>query len=66
MEIKQNYFHRKKSVATLSASVKSGMRTFNAQVSHMEETEAERILKWYEPKRDEHNCRNEKKDSRTE
>ena len=49
MEMKQNYFHKKKSVATLSARIKSGATMFNAQVSHMEESEAERILTWYEP-----------------
>ncbi|WP_438313279.1 PH domain-containing protein [Sporosarcina sp. FA9] len=49
MEMKQNYFHKKKSVATLSARIKSGATMFNAQVSHMDEAEAERILSWYEP-----------------
>lgn len=51
MEMKQNYFHRRKRVATVSASIKSGMMAFNAQVKHMEEQEAEQILSWYEPKR---------------
>lgn len=49
MEMKQNYFHRQKSVATISARVKSGVGAFDAQVRHMEEREAERILEWYEP-----------------
>ena len=49
MAIKQNYFHRRKGVATISASIKSGMGVFTAQVSHMEEAEADRILGWYEP-----------------
>ena len=49
MELKQNYFHKRKSVATLSARIKSGASLFNAQVSHMEESEAESILTWYEP-----------------
>src|SRR5690606_36275218 len=48
MEMKQNYFHKKKSVATLSARIKSGATMFNAHVNHMEESEAERILTWYE------------------
>ncbi len=51
MEVKQNYFHRKKHVATVSAAVKSGMIAFNAQVRHMEVKEAEKIFAWYEPKR---------------
>lgn len=49
MEMKQNYFHRRKHVATLSGHIKSGMGAFNAQVNHMEQKEAERILAWYEP-----------------
>jgi putative membrane protein len=49
MEMKQSYFHKRKNVATLAAIVKSGMSIFNAQVYHMEETEAEKILSWYEP-----------------
>lgn len=52
MAIKQNYFHRRKGVATISTSVKSGMGVFTAQVSHMEEAEADRILSWYEPSGD--------------
>lgn len=51
MEIKQNYFHRKKRVATVSAAIKSGMLAFNASVGHMEEQDAEQILNWYEPNR---------------
>ncbi len=49
MEIKQNYFHRRKKVATVSVAVKSGMGAFYAQVNHMEETEANRLLDWYKP-----------------
>ncbi|WP_318618068.1 PH domain-containing protein [Sporosarcina sp. YIM B06819] len=48
MEMKQNYFHKRKHVATLATSIKSGMGSFRAQVFHMEESEAERILSWYE------------------
>lgn len=49
MEIKQNYFHRKKGVATVSARVKSGMDKLNAEVRHMEESEADRLFSWYKP-----------------
>ncbi|WP_255457419.1 PH domain-containing protein [Sporosarcina sp. JAI121] len=49
MEMKQNHFHKRKRVATLAAGIKSGMSIFNAQVHHMEESEAERILSWFEP-----------------
>ena len=51
MEVKQNYFHRRRGVATVSAAVKSGMGAFYAQVRHMEESEADRLLEWYEPTR---------------
>nr|WP_192598951.1 PH domain-containing protein [Sporosarcina limicola] len=51
MEMKQNYFHKRKQVATLAASIKSGMGIFNAQVLHMEESEAESVLSWYEKNR---------------
>jgi putative membrane protein len=52
MEIKQNYFHRKKNVAIVSARIKSGVGVFNAQVSYIEEEDANRILNWYEPSRE--------------
>ncbi|CAM3217164.1 PH domain-containing protein [Filibacter tadaridae] len=50
MEVKQNYFHKRRQVASVTAAIKSGIGTFRAQVLHMEEAEAERILSWYEPK----------------
>lgn len=53
MEVKQNYFHRKSNVATVSAAVKSGMTAFKAQVRHMEVEEAEKIFAWYEPRKSE-------------
>lgn len=48
LEMKQNYFHKRRDVATLVASIKSGMGIFRAHVFHMEESEAEKILSWYE------------------
>ncbi len=48
LEMKQSYFHKRQSVATLAASIKSGTSIFNAQVHHMDESEAEKILSWYE------------------
>lgn len=48
LEMKQNYFHKRRDVATLAASIKSGMGIFRAHVFHMEESEAEKILSWYE------------------
>lgn len=49
MEMKQNYFHRRKKVATIGATVKSGAAHYNPQVHHMEQRDAEAILAWYEP-----------------
>ena len=51
MEMKQSYFHKRKGVATVIASVKSGMGTFHATVQHMEVEAAEEIMEWYEKDR---------------
>lgn len=47
MKMKQSYFHRRKEVATVVASVKSGMGVFEAQIPHMDELEAEKLVAWY-------------------
>lgn len=49
MEMKQNYFNRRKEVATVASNVKSGMTVFKAQIRHMEIEDAERIIDWYQP-----------------
>lgn len=49
MEFKQNYFHKRRQVASVTANVKSGMGVFKAQVLHLDEADAERMLDWYEP-----------------
>lgn len=49
MEMKQNYFHRRRGVATVTATVKSGVVGFKAGIRHMEEADADRLLDWYEP-----------------
>lgn len=51
MEMKQSYFHKRKGVATITASVKSGMGTYHATVQHMEVEVAEGIMEWYEKNR---------------
>lgn len=51
MQMRQNYFQRKNKVATIAGAIKSGMLPIFAEVRHMEEEEAARLLKWYEPKR---------------
>lgn len=57
MELKQNYFHQRRQVATISANVKSGISVFKAQVSHLDEPDAERIMAWYEPGKEIHSFR---------
>lgn len=51
MQMKQNYFHRQNEVATVAAAIKSGMHPIFATIKHMEETEATKLLKWYEPQK---------------
>lgn len=48
MEMRQSYFHRRKQVATIVATAKSGIGTHRIHVHHMDQVEAERILDWYE------------------
>lgn len=50
MQIRQNYFHKKRQVATIDAAVKSGQLAFYAEVKYMDEQEAKRIFDWYKPK----------------
>lgn len=48
MEMDQNYFHRRRKVATITANVKSGMGVDAPSIRHMTEENAERFLSWYE------------------
>ncbi|PIC65096.1 hypothetical protein CSV79_03960 [Sporosarcina sp. P13] len=48
MEMDQNYFHRRKKVATLTINVKSGMSLDASAIRHMSEEKAEQFLAWYE------------------
>ncbi|MCG3086731.1 PH domain-containing protein [Sporosarcina cyprini] len=48
LEMKQSYFNKRKQVATIVASAKSGMGQHRGIIHFMEEAEAERILSWYE------------------
>ncbi|ARD48019.1 PH domain-containing protein [Sporosarcina sp. P33] len=48
MEMDQNYFHRRKHVATITANVKSGMTVDAPAIRHMPQEEAEKFLAWYE------------------
>lgn len=48
MEVVQNYFHRRKRVATITANVKSGMTLDAPAIRHMPQEDAEKFLSWYE------------------
>ncbi|PID15885.1 hypothetical protein CSV63_04335 [Sporosarcina sp. P34] len=48
MELDQNYFHRRKKVATLTVNVKSGMTLDAPAIRHMPQEDAEKFLSWYE------------------
>ncbi|WP_162805789.1 PH domain-containing protein [Sporosarcina sp. PTS2304] len=48
MEMDQNYFHRRKKVATLTINVKSGMSLDAPAIRHMPQEKAEQFLLWYE------------------
>lgn len=48
MEMDQNYFHRRRKVATITANVKSGMTVDAPSIRHMPQEQAERFLEWYE------------------
>ncbi|ARK21397.1 PH domain-containing protein [Sporosarcina ureae] len=48
MEVDQNYFHRRKRVATITANVKSGMTLDAPAIRHMPQEDAEKFLSWYE------------------
>lgn len=48
MEVDQNYFHRRRKVATVTANVKSGMTVDAPAVRHMPQEQAEQFLLWYE------------------
>ena len=48
MEMDQNYFHRRKKVATITVNVKSGMTVDAPMIRHMPQEDAEKFLSWYE------------------
>ncbi|WP_194841552.1 PH domain-containing protein [Sporosarcina obsidiansis] len=48
MEMNQNYFQRRKQVATLTVNVKSGVTVDASSIRHMAQDRAENFLKWYE------------------
>lgn len=51
IDVSQSYFQRRKDIATIQATIKSGMMGVSARVDHMDRQDASRILAWYEPSR---------------
>lgn len=49
VEVTQSYFQRRKGIASIQATIKSGMLGAAARVDHMEREDASRILAWFEP-----------------
>ena len=49
VEVSQSVFQRRKGIASIQATIKSGMLGETARVEHMEKDDASDILAWYEP-----------------
>ncbi|TWT24615.1 PH domain-containing protein [Planomicrobium sp. CPCC 101110] len=49
IEVTQSYFQRRKDLASIQATIKSGMLGATARIDHMERDDASRVLAWYEP-----------------
>ncbi|MBT2571732.1 PH domain-containing protein [Planococcus sp. ISL-110] len=49
VQVTQSYFQRRKGIASISSTIKSGMMGATATTPHMEKEDARRILSWYEP-----------------
>ncbi|ANU12099.1 hypothetical protein BBH88_00230 [Planococcus antarcticus DSM 14505] len=49
VQVTQSYFQRRKGIASINSTIKSGMMGATATTQHMEKEDASRILAWYEP-----------------
>ncbi len=49
VDVTQSYFQRRKQLATIEATIKSGMLGASARILHMDISDAERIMSWYKP-----------------
>ncbi|MTD31581.1 PH domain-containing protein [Planomicrobium sp. YIM 101495] len=49
VEVTQSIFQRRKSLASIQATIMSGMLGMTARINHMEVEDAGKILAWYEP-----------------
>lgn len=49
VNVMQTYFQRKRDLASIQATIKSGMLGYSARINYMEKDDASRILDWYLP-----------------
>ncbi|WP_203334246.1 PH domain-containing protein [Planococcus beigongshangi] len=49
VNVSQTYFQRKRELASIQATIKSGMLGYTARLTYMEKDDASRILEWYQP-----------------
>ncbi|RLQ91047.1 PH domain-containing protein [Planomicrobium sp. Y74] len=49
VNVLQTYFQRKRDLASIQATIKSGMLGYSARINYMEKDDATRILDWYHP-----------------
>lgn len=54
IQVTQSYFQRRKGIASINATIKSGMMGATATTPHMEKEDASHVLAWYEPSRTKH------------
>lgn len=49
MDVYQTYFQRRRDLASIQTTIKSGMLGYAARINYMEKEDASRILDWYHP-----------------
>ncbi|HSP21823.1 MAG TPA: PH domain-containing protein [Planococcus sp. (in: firmicutes)] len=49
VDVLQTYFQRRRDLASIQATIKSGMLGYAARINYMEKEDASRILDWYHP-----------------
>lgn len=49
VDVFQTYFQRRKDLASIQTTIKSGMLGYAARINYMEKEDASRILDWYQP-----------------
>ncbi|WP_422122217.1 PH domain-containing protein [Planococcus sp. X10-3] len=49
VNVMQTYFQRRRELASIQATIKSGMLGYAARINYMEKEDASRILDWYHP-----------------